>query len=596
MSCEAPSSCVSDSGYKVGISQSTSTDLSWDTFSSIKSLNFHIKSLLTSTKYHEGFVIISCTTSSDQEQDPVQLLLLPPRLERVSSTSRSHVNLNLVLLQETSREMVFTHLQQTVRLMRELNTAGASRTEVLDFTKVQDLAEGSSLAALLSGSVSVEAPHSLLANFSSSRHQTIWQSGQCPSNTSKHLTSHGVSRAFCQLSDLSDNITTKLLLSAALLQDEVLSSLHYSHLHLLSLPPLNLDTDSSLSQYLRSVASHSNTIIVLTSVSSPDPTQPLPLFMFIPHRVKSLLSESSWQSLLINQPRLLSLLDLHHSLTSLSSLSQQDSGFSSAGGLLSPLPARDCSHLPRAQFDCLCQPQKARLEADQLRTGLGEVITQLHNLQLTRDTQTVCARRSMARVLQAEINTYHQQEDFIRMVAVVLLVTENQEENSETVITGSLDLQLKSRTLRLDQKRLETDRQSLVFGCLQQYSTGEENRRSVTEYVGRERTAGSVVQNIFNENSIDCLWLVTRQFGNKISMVELASSCLSDVEVFTEFKIGEETLSWRAGEHKAVISSGENALINVCMVEMENESSPDCQTRLLDIRYLDGGDEDETMK
>ena len=36
--------------------------------------------------------------------------------------------------------------------------------------------------------------------------------------------------------------------------------------------------------------------------------------MFIPHRVKSLLSESSWQSLLTNQPRLTSLLDLHHSL------------------------------------------------------------------------------------------------------------------------------------------------------------------------------------------------------------------------------------------------------------------------------------------
>ena len=116
---------------------------------------------------------------------------------------------------------------------------------------------------------------------------------------------------------------------------------------------------------------------------------------------------------------------------------------------------------------------ETRLEGDQLRTGLGEVITQLHNLQLTRDTQTVCARRTMAEVIQADIQTYPQDEKTYRLVAVVLLVTDSQEENTETVISGSVDLHLETRTLRLEQARLKTDRQSLVFGCLQQYSTGE---------------------------------------------------------------------------------------------------------------------------
>ena len=600
MVCQDNDACISASGYKVGISRSAqSKELDWDTFSSSKSLGLYIKSLLdrTSTKYHEGFVIIRCNKSvtSDTESDPVQLLLLPPRLERVSSTSRSHLNVQLVLLQETSREKVFRELQETVKLMRELNTGGASRTEVLDFSRIQDLGEGRNLAALMSGNVKEEAPDSLLRKFSSSQHQTIWQHGQCPSNPSPHLTSLGVSRAFCHLTDLPDHLTAGLLLSAAELQDEVLSSGHYSHLQVLTLPPLNTHSDSSLRTYLQSLASHSHTVTLLTSLSSPDPTSPLPLFLFIPHRVKSLLSESSWQSLLTNQPRLLSLLDLYPSLSSLASLSHQDSGISSPG-LLSSLPGRECGLLPRAQFDCLCRPHQTRLEEDQLRTGLGEVITQLHNLQLTRDTQTVCARRTMAEVIQADIQTYPQDEKTYRLVAVVLLVTDSQEEDTETVISGSVDLHLEAGTLRLEQKRLKTDRQSLVFGCLQQYSTGEENRRTVTEYVSRERSAGSTVQNIFNENSVDCLWLVTRHIGDKVQLVELASACLEDVEVFIELRPGEKTLSWRRGEHKTVMSSGENSLINVCMTGLGEASLPECQTTLVNIRYLDGGDYDDANK
>ena len=243
------------SGYKIGVSRSPHSELlDWDTFSSIKSLTFHIKSLLdqTSTKYHEGFIIIQCDLGQDQEA--LQILMIPPRLERKSSTSRSHVNVNLVLLEDTSREMVFTQLPETVRLMRELNTAGSSRTEVVDLTRVQDLAEGNRAALMSPG---------LLSEFSRTRHQIIWQTADCPANRSDLLTSQGVSRAFCQL-EVPAEVATSLLLSAAALQDSVLASNHYSHLQVVALPWLSSAEDSMLSQYLQAVSSHPNTLTVLT--------------------------------------------------------------------------------------------------------------------------------------------------------------------------------------------------------------------------------------------------------------------------------------------------------------------------------------------
>ena len=268
MVCQDNPGCVETSGYKIGISRSPhSKQLDWDSFSSIKSLTFHIKSLLdrTSTKYHEGFVIIKCGLGQDQGE-AVQVLIIPPRLERTDSTSRSLVNVNLVLLEDTSREMVYRDLPETVRLMRELNTAASSRTEVLDLTKVQDLSEGN-LAALLSGSAS--SP-SLLSYFSGSRHQIVWQTADCPANTSSLITSLGVSRVFCQL-ELPGEVATSLLLSAAALQDSVLASKHFSHLQVVALPWLTSSEDSMLSQYLQSVSSRPNTVTLLTSLSSPHP-------------------------------------------------------------------------------------------------------------------------------------------------------------------------------------------------------------------------------------------------------------------------------------------------------------------------------------
>ena len=247
------------SGYKIGISRSPQSKLlDWDSFSSIKSLTLYIKSLLdkTSTKYHEGFVIIQCELGQDQEA-AVQVLLIPPRLERKSSTSRSHLNVNLVVLEATSRAMVFSHLPDTVRLMRELNTAESSRTEVVDLTRVQDLGLAS-LTALLSPSV--------LSEFSRSRHQIIWQVADCPANSSALLSSPaspGVSRAFCQL-EVPAEVATSLLLSAAALQDSVLASEHYSHLQVVVLPWLTTAEDFILSQYLQSVSSHPNTVTILT--------------------------------------------------------------------------------------------------------------------------------------------------------------------------------------------------------------------------------------------------------------------------------------------------------------------------------------------
>ena len=76
--CQDNPGCVQASGYKIGISRSAlSKQLDWDSFSTIKSLTFHIKSLLdrTGTKSHEGFVILQCDLGQDQGE-AVQVLLL----------------------------------------------------------------------------------------------------------------------------------------------------------------------------------------------------------------------------------------------------------------------------------------------------------------------------------------------------------------------------------------------------------------------------------------------------------------------------------------------------------------------------------------
>ena len=78
-----------------------------------------------------------------------------------------------------------------------------------------------------------------------------------------------------------------------------------------------------------------------------------------------------------------------------------------------------------------------------------------------------------------------------------------------------------------------------------------------------------------------------------MKLVELYSACLSEVEVVLELKPCDDTLAWREGEQRTLIGSGETALINVCMVELEGGKSLDCQTTVTDIRYLDGGDDDD---
>ena len=81
-------------------------------------------------------------------------------------------------------------------------------------------------------------------------------------------------------------------------------------------------------------------------------------------------------------------------------------------------------------------------------------------------------------------------------------------------------------------------------------------------------------------------------------MVEIASACLNDVEVIIEFKPGEDSFAWRTGELRTVMGSGENNLINVCMVEVEGvrENTLECQSTLQEIRYLDGGDDNDVNR
>ena len=78
--CSDQSICVS--GYSLGLSSAgvNHDGLEWETFSTVKTLSFYIKSLLdkSSNRHHSGFVLIRCTTGVNNNPAS-QILVLPPR-------------------------------------------------------------------------------------------------------------------------------------------------------------------------------------------------------------------------------------------------------------------------------------------------------------------------------------------------------------------------------------------------------------------------------------------------------------------------------------------------------------------------------------
>ena len=613
--CEATNDCKKGRDYSLGISSSSPAkrEMEWEEFGSVKTLSFYVKSLVdkSSRKQHGGFVIIKCVTVRDVEAK--QILVLPPRIKSQKTKARS-VNINLVLASNLTRAGLYHSMEQTVSLMTQLNTLPSSRTEVLDFSLLQNLGGQRNLAALVSGSVSALSSPSLLANSSAAGRHVSWQGPGCW-NTSLALTSlesgpqllnsTGVSLALCpQHVRLSPRDEVSILLASSQLLTASLSSAHQPYLSVTSIPASGLatDTDSILASYLEAVSSLSHTVTVLTSMSSSDSSQSLPLFIFIPHKVRSIMAESSWQNLIINQNSLVSLLDVHDTLLALLNVtgySEAEDRWPPHGLLTADLASRQCAGLPRGQFDCVCQPQVTSMDRE-LMEAVADILASLHNSDLARSTDTVCARLGLEAVVYGEVSTHGPDDDFLQLQVVFVLVPSDEEDDEElkdskTVITGTIELDLVSKTLELNTWQYDRTQRVSRFGCIQQYSSQEDVRAGILRWMEAERLkAGVKVDSVFTENGMDCIWMVSKRFPEtNLASLVMAAACDNPVEVTVKTNLKDsDSLVWNKGERKLTLVSGEIALVNVIMSPIQSSRAPDWDYSLVTVRYLDPEEED----
>lgn len=649
-------------GFHLGISSRNSSKLEWEYFSSSKSLSFYIKSLLdkSNTKKHEGYVVLKCnlktpkTKSEDLPAAGFQLLVLPPKLSLTNKAQYGapKISINLVLLDSISRYDIYNSLPLTLATMTTLNTDQASRAEVLDYAWVQDLGKENNLAALTSGAIPGIGLGELFGHFSSAGYSTAWHSYSCweereglatylglwdrqgaldrglssKPTIEQFLTalklagidSTGISSSACHIPSSScspQHIPS--LLSSSLLHTSALSSHRQNHFSVVSFSnqtkSFSKDLDKHLSSYLLSLSSQPHTITILTSLSSSSPTSSLPLFLMFPHRTRSLLSDPGWQSLLTNQDRLASLLDLHFTLIRLlkinknipelprpsaTTLSPSHLAFLSRyvpnpKGLMSEISVgRYCPDLPRSEFLCQCQPVREVWKGK--GEGLGEVVTQWWNMQNSRG-ETSCVRVSMEQLSSAQFSTYGQGDTFYRVEVRLVVELESEhgvelkEKGSKIKLKGLIDQEISSGNIKIVVEG-EVNEKKL---CIQQFNTQEESRREVGWYVDRVRSVlGGRLDSLFTENGVDCLWLVVRQLeAGTVIMVQLASSCSNQVEAVLDFRVGEGTIAQSRGEQRVVMNQGEVLMANVFMGKFTTMELPSWEYVLLDINYIESDEE-----
>ena len=65
---------------------------------------------------------------------------------------------------------------------------------------------------------------------------------------------------------------------------------------------------------------------------------------------------------------------------------------------------RECSHMPRGQFDCLCLPQVTTIEPEMME-AVVEILSHHYNDMLAAKTDTVCARLIVHSPFRAQVNS-----------------------------------------------------------------------------------------------------------------------------------------------------------------------------------------------
>lgn len=163
----------------------------------------------------------------------------------------------------------------------------------------------------------------------------------------------------------------KRILSLTDRNPEVAPVLSYTHLntgHETSGKRIRND-DVHLSRFLEDMARSKNTLTIILSDHGGKTTnyaiETLPgslevyspiMFMIIPHNVAQRLGKERMNGLFVNQKRLVTVADLHHTLVSVAELTESLTAISKTGGLFRPVPAtRTCADIKGLHSDAMCR-------------------------------------------------------------------------------------------------------------------------------------------------------------------------------------------------------------------------------------------------
>lgn len=152
---------------------------------------------------------------------------------------------------------------------------------------------------------------------------------------------------------------------------EVAPALAYTHLntgHERSGKRIRSD-DNILSKFLEEMARNDNTLTILMSdhggktsdyaietfPGSLEVYSPM-MFMIIPHKVAQRLGKDRMNALILNQKRLVTFTDLHHTLTSIAALTDGEHRNGESSGLLQPVPlTRTCADIRDISSEGMCR-------------------------------------------------------------------------------------------------------------------------------------------------------------------------------------------------------------------------------------------------
>ena len=152
---------------------------------------------------------------------------------------------------------------------------------------------------------------------------------------------------------------------------EVAPALIYTHLntgHDTSGKRIRRD-DFHLSRFVEEMARSQNTLTIVLSDHGGKTTNyaietlsgslevysPM-MFMIIPHKVAQRLGKERMNSLIVNQKRLVTVSDLHRTLTSIAELAETETAISHTSGLFRPVPStRTCADIKGLHSDAMCR-------------------------------------------------------------------------------------------------------------------------------------------------------------------------------------------------------------------------------------------------